>query len=614
MALFALGSSAQTEEITKDLLIRAESYLFNQPDSARYFMDRAYDQALHEEGSILTQVYRYYGIYYHLQSQYDTAISFYQRSADLAQRLGEQEIYVDATSNMGLAFSAQGSLGKAQEKLLEALEYYEQENLPLKASNAYNNIGIVLQKSGDLKGAKETYKKANKIHPEKHLGALSNLAAAFENENNLDSALNIYDTLELAFGESNNLRSLFSVYSNKVIVYDKLGDEQQVASYSKKCALLGKQMGNQNGLSILYQNLADYYFKQSRYGLSRQYLDSGYAAAAKAENLEVFAKLKNREAELEEQSGRYAQAVEAFKAFHVLSDSLRRQEQAEVVTELNIKYETVSNQQKIAELELQKKSAALSLVRSNNQRNILILGLSALILAAGLLYYLYYTKKKTSDILSVKNNQISQALAERETLLKEIHHRVKNNLQVISSLLNLQAGSLEDEAAVEAVRQGQHRVKSMALIHQRLYSTDDVRGVDIDDYFNSLFVELFTAFGVDQDLIEYKVETTGLKLDIDTVIPLGLIVNELVTNAIKYAFDNGQSGEIQFQIEQRDGQLLAFVKDNGKGMDEKSLQKANSFGWRMMRSLARKLKAEIEITNDSGTRVDLIISRYKLVA
>lgn len=613
-ALFFLSSYAQPDKIASDLLIRAESYLFNQPDSARYFIDKAYDVALAEDDPILTQVYRYYGIYYHLLSQYDTAISFYQKSADLAQKSGEQEIYVDATSNMGLAFSAQGSLGKAQEKLLEALEYYKQENLPLKAANAYNNIGIVLQKSGDLAGAKTTYKKANKMHPEKHLGALSNLASAFENENNLDSALLIYDTLEVAFREADNLHSLFSIYLNMAIVYDKLGDKDQVVYYSKKSAQLGKQINNQNGLCILYQNLADYYFKQSDYGLSRQYLDSGYIAVALADNLEVYAKLKNREAELEEQSGRYVEAVEAFKAFHALSDSLRKQEQAEVVTELNIKYETASNRQKIAELELQKKSAALSLSRSKNQRNILILGLSALILAAGLLYYLYNTKKKTSDILSQKNDQISQALVERETLLKEIHHRVKNNLQVISSLLNLQAGSLEDEAAIEAVRQGQHRVKSMALIHQRLYSTDDVRGVNIDDYFNSLFVELFSAFGVDQELVEYEVETGGLKMDIDTVIPLGLIVNELITNAIKYAFDNGQKGKIQFRIEQRDNQLLAFVKDNGKGMDEKSLQKANSFGWRMMRSLARKLKAEIEITNDSGTRVDLIISRYKLVS
>jgi two-component sensor histidine kinase len=296
-----------------------------------------------------------------------------------------------------------------------------------------------------------------------------------------------------------------------------------------------------------------------------------------------------------------------------LKDSLQNQRQESIVQELNIKYEAVASKQKIAELELEQKNAALSLSKSRNQRNLFISGFVILIIIAGFLFYQYRIKKRTTDILSEKNLQISEALFDRETLLKEIHHRVKNNLQVISSLLYLQANTLEDEAAIDAVRQGEHRVKAMGLIHQRLYSADDVRGVDIQDYFEKLFDELLTAFGTDETDIEYLVNTNGLKLDIDTVIPLGLIINELITNAVKHAFREQVEGLIEVTVKEEDEKLHIRIKDNGVGMDEADLQKINSFGWKMMHSLSRKLKAEISIANLSGTIVDIIVARYKLV-
>ena len=146
-----------------------------------------------------------------------------------------------------------------------------------------------------------------------------------------------------------------------------------------------------------------------------------------------------------------------MEKYDFLKDSLHRQRQSELARELNVKYETATNKQRIAELQLEQKDAALSLAKSKNQRNLILLGFGLLLVVAGFLYFGYVTKKKTSDVLSHKNLQISSALEERETLLKEIHHRVKNNLQVISGLLQLQAGSLEDEAAIDAVKQGQHR-------------------------------------------------------------------------------------------------------------------------------------------------------------
>ena len=130
--------------------------------------------------------------------------------------------------------------------------------------------------------------------------------------------------------------------------------------------------------------------------------------------------------------------------------------------------------------------------------------------------------------------------------------------------------------------------------------------------FESLCSELFVAFGVDVERVDYEVNTNGLKLDIDTVIPLGLIINELVTNSLKYAFSTGK-GLLRIEIKQEADNLVAQVMDNGVGMDEKELSESNSFGWKLIRSLSRKLKAEIEIVTKSGTVVNIVMSRYKLV-
>lgn len=608
----------QESESYKKELISAKKAIYSDTDSALYFLKRAQKLVGNDpEGQI--EINAVYGVYFETVSKYDSAIYLYQKNADLALEIESEEAYADALFGMGVTLSAQGKLAQSQENLLKALAYYEEHELPVKQADSYVHIGELLLKSKDLQGnknlkeAKDFFKKALEIHPGVHYRALSRLAVAYENENSLDSAYTIYQRLSKVYKESEDLRNLFSTYINMAIVYEKQGKSDSMIYYYNTSAVMAKKLNYTKGLAGVYHNLVRAHFMLSNFSKSEAYLDSAYQAATKSGNLEVFTKLKGDEAYIAQVLGNYKKAAFLYEEFFILKDSLYAQKQAETVQELNIRYETASNKQRIAELQLAQKDAALSLATSNNQRNLFISGFAILLIVAGFLFYRYRTKKKTSDILSAKNEQISLALAEREILLKEIHHRVKNNLQVISSLLYLQAESLEDEAAIDAVRQGQHRVEAMGLIHQRLYSADDVRGVDIQSYFEQLCEEIITVFGDEDNEIEYVVNTNNLKLDIDTVIPLGLIVNELITNAIKYAFQEKGDGEINIIVSQEGEKLLVLVKDNGIGMTEESLKKANSFGWKMMRSLSRKLEAEIKIKNDSGTTVELTAARYKLV-
>ena len=161
----------------------------------------------------------------------------------------------------------------------------------------------------------------------------------------------------------------------------------------------------------------------------------------------------------------------------------------------------------------------------------------------GIIFARYRVTQRQKQVIEVTNKELDARNAEKEVLLKEIHHRVKNNLQIISSLLDLQSKDIDDEGALSAVADGQSRVKSMALIHQKLYQTEDIATVDFGSYATDLCSQL-AALYPDMDNTKLDIEGNGIELDIDTAIPLGLILNELVTNAFKYGINSQRTGNL----------------------------------------------------------------------
>lgn len=204
---------------------------------------------------------------------------------------------------------------------------------------------------------------------------------------------------------------------------------------------------------------------------------------------------------------------------------------------------------------------------------------------------------RLSDISERKKavEQIQRSLDEKETLLKEIHHRVKNNLQIISSLLRMQSRRSDDETTLSMFKESQDRVQSMALIHEQLYQSADIYEINFDNYIKSLIDSLFRSYGVSQKNIILNIETNGIKLDLDTAIPCGLIINELVSNCLKYAFPEKKKGNITIYLEQSsEKQLSLVVKDTGIGITETlDWENSNSLGLRIVKNLVRQLKGNI---------------------
>jgi len=203
--------------------------------------------------------------------------------------------------------------------------------------------------------------------------------------------------------------------------------------------------------------------------------------------------------------------------------------------------------------------------------------------------------------------QVKVSLKEKELLLKEIHNRVKNNLQVISSLLNLQAGYIQDEQARARFKESRDRLKAMVLIHEKLYQSDDLTAIDFGGYIRNLAVHLFRAHQVDARAIALHLDVEPLNLDIDRAMSCGLIINELVSNAIKYAFPNGKAGEIRIGFhEEAQKQIVLTVGDNGAGLPkELDFRQAESLGFQLINTLAEQLHGTITLDRDGGTRFTL---------
>jgi hypothetical protein len=209
-------------------------------------------------------------------------------------------------------------------------------------------------------------------------------------------------------------------------------------------------------------------------------------------------------------------------------------------------------------------------------------------------------RKKAEDLLK-------KSLTEKEVLLQEIHHRVKNNLGVIDGLLQMQARRSGNLATIAALKESQNRIAAIALVHEKLYRADDLASVDFAQYVLDLTAHLFESYNTHVNQIKLTTKIHPISLDIDTAIPCGLIINELTSNALKYAFPDNQTGEIQVIFQQNSDQTLALtVRDNGIGLPEGfNLKQTTTLGMSLVQGLVKQIRGSLNISREAGTSISI---------
>jgi two-component sensor histidine kinase len=288
-----------------------------------------------------------------------------------------------------------------------------------------------------------------------------------------------------------------------------------------------------------------------------------------------------------EKLGNYQEALAYQKKARTMRDSTAKKESDIAMSEMLTRYETGKKEDTIASQEKQ----------LSQQRLVQWLILGIAVLLSGFLFFgwrSYKARTKANRLLGAKN-------AENELLLKEIHHRVKNNLEVVSSLLALQSEQIDDPNTKDAMQEGQNRVQSIGIVHQKLYQGTNLGAIEMKDYFINLGENLIGSFGAEKR-VTIECAMDNLDVDIDTAVPLGLIVNELLTNTLKYAFPEGQQGKVEITLHKNaDGVLQLQVSDNGVGKSGQT--KGTGFGGQLISLLTQQLNGTMQEEVKNGTRI-----------
>ncbi|MEO7045761.1 MAG: histidine kinase dimerization/phosphoacceptor domain -containing protein [Ferruginibacter sp.] len=371
-------------------------------------------------------------------------------------------------------------------------------------------------------------------------------------------------------------------------------------------------------LEIALHDIIQFYLSNKQFEKGSAYLNKllslGSTTMSRQADLELF------QFKIDSAAGRYVNAIRHFQDYKYLNDSLFNAAKDKQFEEINIQYETdkmnkdiTVKDQRIKLLTKNNQLQAKTLRQEKTTRNMVLATTFLLILLLGLSYNRYRLKQRTNKKLeaqqkeiSEKNTSLERLLTEKEWLVKEIHHRVKNNFHIVMGLLETQLGYLKNEEAKSAVSESQQRVHAMSLIHQKLYQAEDLSAINMPAYVNELVEYLKDSFDVKQ-MIRFNLQIERIDLDVSYSIPIGLILNEAITNAIKHAFPGKNDGTVEILLKHTgEDTLLLSIADNGVGITEAvDVNSHPSMGMNLMKGLSKDIGGVFSMKRKHGTLINI---------
>lgn len=316
-------------------------------------------------------------------------------------------------------------------------------------------------------------------------------------------------------------------------------------------------------------------------------------------------------------TGNLASAITHYQRFKQLSDSVTGTNQSKQLDVLRLQFETERKDKDIELLTQKSKLQEISLQKGKVFRNVIMGGVAMLLLILALLYNRYRLKKRNAfrlekqrEAINAQNELLKKLVDEKEWLLKEIHHRVKNNLQIIISLLNTQSRYLDNADALAAIKNSQHRMYAMSLIHQRLYNTDNLGAIDMHWYIRELTGFMQESFDTGSK-ITFCINSEAIQVNVVQAVPLGLILNEAVSNAIKYAFPGDRHGVVEITFKKTGAQyFLLSIADDGIGLRDSFVpEESCSLGMSLMKGLAEQLEGSFHLNStNNGVAIQVLFS------
>lgn len=576
-------------------------YRKHEYDSALYH----FRQALHfshvlKDDTLSAQYANNIGMVYYQAGIPDSALLYYDRAFTIFRRRGLGEKAAIAGLNLSLIYYDKGAYEKALELGLAAVPQLEQANSLQALGSCYNTIALIYARLSDRDRALEFHHNAvevrKKVNSQRAVAqSYNNIANLYKDAKVYDSALAYYQqslALKTAANDRAGMASTLNNMGEAILATNRLNEAEKFFVESLE---IKRETGNKAGEVYTLNNLARLALKRKDFAVAAQHLDVTEHQAQELGLLDELRATYELRITLLKALNRPADAFHYSERLIAVKDSLLNREKAEALAGIQIAYEVKERDRQIALLE---KESALH-ESEIALRNAWLFGVSlATVLSTviiGLVYWQFRREHRNKEKI--------------KTLLRELHHRVKNNLQMLSSVLGLYAQQLTDEQALQAVKSSESRVNAMALIHRKLYErSDEARSINIKDYITELITYLVHAYGYHEREMQLNLTLEPVQVDIDKAIPLGLIINELISNAFKHAYIDHPSPGLNVDLKQEGRAILNIdIRDNGNGIRPPAEARGDSFGLKLVNMLMSELRGKYEIRTQQGTQYILTI-------
>lgn len=488
----------------------------------------------------------------------------------------------------------------------------------------YSAIGTIYYKQQDYETARVYYKKTldaitSSDHDLFRASVNNNIALSYTKEEKTDSAINYYNKslkiIESALLVTNQYQTDHDIEHLKNVIKSnisylgvKKGEYDMAITAIKKELFSGKMKKEPSTIVQAYNKLGEIYYYKKQYVIAEKYLDSARKSFIGGIHDKDQINNLNHRAKILLATNKQYEANKLFRKAQQFEDSISIIKSSRQTKIASVLYETQAK-----ETELQKQR--LELVKQNEEilkkeKTQIIYSVVLIVLIASLLVFYWFNRKiqYQKEQVEAQKKLVDSSLKEKEILLKEVHHRVKNNLQVISSLLIKQGSVSDDEQVKKLMIDGQNRIKSMAMVHQLLYQTEDFRNINLKEYTNLLVNSISDSHQFKEMDITFKIHMEDIHSHIDIAVPYGLILNELLSNCFEHGFTKGGPGSITVTVnhlQNEDYQLI--VSDTGQGITENIDQKMKkSLGINLVKGLAWQLRGDLSFSNASqGSRFEV---------
>lgn len=538
----------------------------------------------------------------------DSALNLINDIKEKIEHSDDKFALMKLTNFEGLDFYLRSEFDSASAKYFDALELAEELNDIIHKGIILNNLGSLYFDLNQYDNAQKYYDQAYEIMlKENNVKWLSKITGNYAGvsfmQGDMDRSIELLQE-SIDYGvQAESFISVAGAYGNLAMVLSSLDRKEEALAIFDKGLTMLDSVGDQRGACIVMQKLGDLLAQLGEHDKAQEVLYNTLGMAHEIQHYESIMNAHLTLSKFYETQGQVDSSLNHLKQYIQWKDSVFNQESFETISELEQKYQTAQKQAEIVRLEAEKQEEKAKTQAKQLENYILWLGIGISLIVIVFVLIQFISKRNSNKILSEKNKIIEANLSEKEVLMREIHHRVKNNFQLVSGVLMIQASNSKDEGIKQALLDVRNRIQSMASTHQKLYQSDSISEIEVKPFLEDLIEEI--ELGYSHENVLLKTELSRGLIPVDIAVNLGLILTEGMINAYKYAFQNG--GELKIKVS-LDSNLLLEVIDNGPGFDQSAT--TNSFGLKMIKSLAKKAGGNAAWISENGTtlRVKLPVS------